>query len=135
MKFLKLERDRWVFRPQEEGSTVEIEIYYTLGGMNYLSGNSNPRGVGVSIRPVKLERSERGSISRSYVLLGSKQESGVRLHVLDLARKSERQLTRVAEMIDLDAPAVASLWMEGAADKAIERLRTVLASLGMRKAA
>lgn len=135
MKFLKLERGRWIFRPQEEGSTVEIEIYYTLGGMNYLSGRASPRGVGVSIRPVKLERSERGSISRSYVLLGSQQESGVRLHVLDLARKSERQLARVAEMIDLDAPAVASLWQEGATDKAIERLRTVLGSLGMKRAA
>ncbi len=46
---------------------AEIEVYYTLGGTNFLSGNTNPRGIYVSIRPVTIERSQSGSISRSYL--------------------------------------------------------------------
>lgn len=68
MQYLKLERNYWVFRPLEEGSMAEIEVLYTLGGTNFLSGSASPRGIYVSIRPVTIERSQSGSISRSYVM-------------------------------------------------------------------
>ena len=129
MQYLKLERNYWVFRPLEEGSMVEIEVLYTLGGTNFLSGSASPRGIYVSIRPVTIERSQSGSISRSYVMVGSRRESGVRIHALDLARKSERQLNRVATMIDSYAPTLARLWMEGNFDPAIQLLRGALAPL------
>lgn len=129
MQYLKLERNYWVFRPLEEGSMVELEVLYTLGGTNFLSGSANPRGISVSIRPVTIERSQSGSISRSYVMAGSRRESGVRVHALDLARKSERQLNRVATMIDSYAPTLARLWMEGNFDAAIQLLREALAPL------
>ena len=108
---------------------AEIEVSYTLGGTNFLSGNTNPRGIYVSIRPVTIERSQSGSISRSYVMAGSRRESGVQVHALDLARKSERQLNRVASMIDSYAPTLARLWMEGNLDPAIQLLRKALAPL------
>ena len=129
MQYLKLERNYWVFRPLEEGSMVEIEVLYTSSGTNFLSGSASPRGIYVSIRPVTIERSQSGSISRSYVILGSRRESGVRVHALDLARKSEWQLNRVANLIDSYAPTLARLWMEGNIDPAIQLLREALAPL------
>lgn len=129
MRYLKRECNHWVFRPLEEGSMAEIEVSYTLGGTNFLSGNTNPRGIYVSIRQVTIERSQSGSISRSYVMAGSRRESGVQVHALDLARKSERQLNRVATMIDSYAPTLARLWMEGNLDPAIQLLREALAPL------
>ena len=129
MQYLKLERNHGVFRPLEEGSMVEIEVLYTLGGTNFLSCSATPRGIYVSIRPVTIERSQSGSISHSYVMVGSRRESGVRVHALDLARKSERQLNRVANLIDSYAPTLARLWMEGNFDPAIQLLREALAPL------
>ncbi len=126
MEHLKYERDHWIYRPSEEGPTVEIEVSYTLGGANFFHGGSNPRGIYASIRPVTLEKHPGGSILRSYTLLGSLRQSGGRMHVLDLPRRNQRQLDRIAYILDSAAPVIARLWLEGRLDEAYHLLRQTL---------
>lgn len=63
----------WWFKLGEgknlHGDTVlalRVEIYYSLGGMNYFSGSTKPRGYYVNIKPVEL-----GGGFESSTLLGN----------------------------------------------------------------
>ena len=54
-KRIRLERIP-VKGPNEFGcNVVDVEAYYSLGGMNYFTGRAEPRGYWVSIQPLKVE--------------------------------------------------------------------------------
>lgn len=68
----KDERRTWFELPEgitTEFKHIKVSIYYSLGGMNYFSGNANPRGYYVSITPVTLNETPWG-YSEQSVLLG-----------------------------------------------------------------
>jgi len=51
-------KDKKIYLELENNSTathLKVSIYYSLGGMNYFSGNSEERGIYVSVSPVKRE--------------------------------------------------------------------------------
>lgn len=37
--------------PTRDANTLEIEVYYSLGGMNYFTGRNEPRGYYLSVTP------------------------------------------------------------------------------------
>ena len=77
---------------------IDLELYYSKGGGNAWSGSNEPRGLWVSVIPKEL-----GDGFESFQLTGGK---GRRFHVLTLKRKNDKELARVAEMLDMIAPAV-----------------------------
>jgi hypothetical protein len=62
-------------------NTVEAEIYYSLGGMNYFTYKNDPRGYYFSLTPF----TDNG-ISRSYTAF-----SGVKTCILPVCRKSQKK--------------------------------------------
>ena len=75
------------YRDNKEGKVYEVEVYYSLGGINYFSGGTNKRGVYISIGPKEV--SER---TVSCVLLGGENESGMKMLLQELQRKNEKIL-------------------------------------------
>lgn len=80
-------------------SQVEICVYYSLGGANYFSGNTNPRGYKVSITPCEVSK---GMVS--YTLLGGERESGGYVAIEGAARFKAKRLAELAELIDPNVP-------------------------------
>lgn len=39
--------------PTRDANTLEVEVYYSLGGMNYFTGRNEPRGYYLSVTPAK----------------------------------------------------------------------------------
>ena len=61
-----------VYRDQPRGKVWEVEVFYSLGGMNYFTGGINRRGVYVMITP-----KEVGERMSSFTLLG--ENSGMKM--------------------------------------------------------
>ena len=74
-------------RPQSKADHVKIVIDYEIGGMNYFSGSVNRRGIYIYITPV--QRSEHGE---TVALFGNAQESGFKIMLEELQRKSQKRL-------------------------------------------
>jgi hypothetical protein len=72
-------------RELELGKMHELEVYYSKGGINYFTGNTNPRGVYVSITPVDI-----GTHHKSFTLLG--ENSGMKMLLEVLERKSAKRV-------------------------------------------
>jgi hypothetical protein len=82
------------YRDNKIGKVYEVEVYYSLGGINYFSGGTNRRGVYISIGPKEV--SER---TVSCVLLGNENESGMRMLLQELQRKNEKILCQWYEKV------------------------------------
>lgn len=66
---------------------LKVELYYSLGGMNYFAGVNEARGLFLSVTPVSRTTYEGGGSSESYTAF-----SGVKKHVLDMKRMSQKTL-------------------------------------------
>lgn len=78
----------------EDVTHIDVEVYYTKGGMSYLSGRSTNRGFYLSVRPVK-----RNGVTVSFELF-----SGVSRLLLEANRFSEKQMEKAVELGRAGAP-------------------------------
>lgn len=86
---------------------LRIDINHYKGGWNCFSGKSEPRGVYVYISPV-----HRGDMFESCILLGGRHESGFRFLAVETARKSDKQIQRVAKAVEPIADRITQLYEE-----------------------
>ena len=75
---------------------IRVEVTYVKGGVNYLSGNHNPRGYRIDVRPVTY----KGDGWESFIPLGGKRESGGYVMLAEALRFSARTLEFWAQRID-----------------------------------
>ena len=86
--FMK-KHERYIERNDLKGAThLEITVYYSLGGSNYLRGGKTPRGYYLSVTPVT-----KGDGSISYVMF-----SGQSRFLFETQRFTTKQLERAVEM-------------------------------------
>lgn len=75
---------------------LKIEVYYSLGGMNYFSGNNEERGYWLSVCPVT--RTEHKMDGKTYFSESYVGFSGTKLHVLTTTRQSEKAFKKAQEL-------------------------------------
>lgn len=102
MDHLKENRgDYKVYLPVKKGTWenkyghLEISVEYTKGGHNYFSGNDNPRGYRVSVRPC-----DKTDGSISFTLMGDRKISGGFVMIEEAKRLSRKRLLQLAEIFD-----------------------------------
>ena len=66
---------------------LKIQVYYSLGGMNYFQGCSEPRGIYLSVTPVSRTNHEGGMVSESVTAF-----SGTKEHLVDMPRFNQKKL-------------------------------------------
>ena len=77
---------------------IKIELNYNIGGMNYFSGRSEPRGLYLSVTPVSRTSHENGLVSESYTAF-----SGTKVFVKDMNRFNQKQFNNfVVNEADID---------------------------------
>lgn len=75
---------------------LEIEVYYSLGGINYFSGNDSPRGYKLSLHPVT--RHGMGT-TRTLMTSSTAPDRGIAFHIEDTNRFSAKKLQQIEEKI------------------------------------
>lgn len=76
-------------------NTIECEIYYSLGGINYFTGRLEPRGYYFSIQPYMVETSSRGITCKSFSAF-----SGIKDCILPCERQSKKRYETAKAMMD-----------------------------------
>jgi hypothetical protein len=84
------------------------------------------RGVYVYIRPVHREGRGNGFVSETCTLLGDTHESGFRMLLRELGRKSQKVEDEIAAKIDAKADEIATLWDEQKHTEVANILRTAM---------
>lgn len=84
---------------------LKISVRYDKGGINYFTGQSERRGIYVHFKPV-----HRGGMFETTTLLGSNKESGFKVFVRDLGRKSQKQMDDIALRMEPLADDIAKKW-------------------------
>lgn len=73
------------YKPIENSDQqLEIQVYYSLGGMNYANYKQEPRGYYLSVAPVKIEKRE------GYSTISFSAFSGIKTLLLETKRKSDK---------------------------------------------
>ena len=74
---------------------VEVELYYSKGGMNYYTGKAERRGFSLQVTPVSIDTSGAGFITRSFTAF-----TGVKKCVLECARFNQKKFDEFAPSED-----------------------------------
>lgn len=76
-----------------ENDYLRVEVYYSLGGMNYWNGKCEPRGYYLSVQRVTRENRD-GYFTEGFTV-GS---GGARAFLLECKRKSDKLHAKAVEM-------------------------------------
>lgn len=77
---------------KSENVFLKVEVYYSLGGMNYFTYKSEPRGYYLSVMPI--ERIDRGS----YFVETQAAFSGYKTILKEVKRKSKKAETEAEQL-------------------------------------
>ena len=72
----------------KDATHLEISVYYSKGGLSYLTGESSPRGYYISVTPV----------TKSNGMVRFTMFTGRRRLLLETKRYSDKQFARAVEM-------------------------------------
>ena len=86
---------------------LKIEVDYTLGGVNYFSGNVNQRGYKLYITPCNV-----GDGFMQSTLMGSTDESGYYIMLEQVKRKNQKKMQEWWDKIEPLADKIAELYSE-----------------------
>ena len=112
MDFLKTFRNRRfkaympLKEPIGEYKTLEVEVYYSLGGYSYFSGATNPRGYKVGFKPVTVTE---GSVS--FVMMsGDPKKEGGYVGIEGAARYNAKRLKELAALVAPKIPEIVAAY-------------------------
>ena len=80
-----------------DGTLLEINVYYSKGGLNYFTGSGEKRGIYVGVTPIVKKDCGNGFISRSFSMF-----SGIKKCVTELARITDKSFAAAVESLTSD---------------------------------
>lgn len=87
---------------------IKVEVFYSLGGINYFNYKIEPRGYYLSAKEV--ERTDRGGyVSESYAVFGN----GLKILLKEVKRQSKKA--------EADAMVLAEEYMNNIVDRVLEQ--------------
>ncbi len=87
---------------------LRVRVDYQKGGYNYFTGDIESNGVYVYLTPV-----HRTNLSVCSAIDGNMHNSGYKVFIKELGRKSQKQINLVAEAVFPKAEQIADYYSEG----------------------
>lgn len=79
-------------------SHTKVQLFYSLGGINYFSGDHNRRGIYLSVTPVTLSDRDGFAFESSIMF------SGLKMLLKELTRFSRKELESLKGSLEFDNP-------------------------------
>jgi hypothetical protein len=93
-----METDLKVYEPLKEKidefGSMKVEVFYTLGGMNYFSGEVQRRGIKLLLKPVNRSVVNGHAIESSVMMSRDRRKEGFAVVLEELNRKSQKKLVQ-----------------------------------------
>jgi len=80
---------------ERNGQTFKIQLYYSLGGMNYFQSVNEKRGYYFSVTPVKITKLEGGFQSEQSTAF-----SGTKVLILETKRQSQKGFNEAKKLVE-----------------------------------
>lgn len=107
-----------------EYSKLQVEVYYSLGGMNYFSGTQSPRGYKVGFKPCNVSISSSGCESYTFTMMsGNSKIEGGYVNIEYTQKFSKKRLFELAALVDPLVPAIAEAYQADAKNTLIALCR------------
>ena len=101
---------------------LKITVSYEKGGFNYWNGQEDKRGIYAYFKPIY-----RYNGIESCILLGDQRESGFKVFIKSLARKSQKQIDNVFSAIMPEAKHFTDLYELGAYQQIVNEIFSKIA--------
>ena len=98
---------------------LSIEVFYSLGGMNYFSGNVSRRGVYLLLKPV----GRSGNGFEESMLMGGQRECGYKILLEELPRKSQKVIDKQFTKVEPLTKQIANLYFEDKTDEIVQLVK------------
>jgi len=79
----------------ETYNTLELDVYYTKGGINYATYKTEARGIYFAVRPMTVGN-ERGFTTRSFIMF---QNGAWKYCLLEMGRANKKTLAELQEKV------------------------------------
>jgi len=86
--------------------TLEVSLYYSLGGMNYFSGTVNPRGYKIAFKPCNVS----GGTTTYTMMSADSHVDGYYIPIESANRYNKKRLFELAGKLDANVPAIAEAY-------------------------
>ena len=97
---------------------LRVRVSYQKGGVNYFTGDIESSGIYVSLTPV-----HRNNGIVGQTIDGNLHNSGYKVLIKELSRKSQKQINLVAEAVFPKAEQIADYYSEGQHQAVLNLLR------------
>lgn len=105
---------------------MKISISYDKGGYNYFNSKIDRRGVYVHFKPVLRQDTGLGFRSERCTITGNVYESGFKVFLKELGRRSEKQENHFFELIEPNKEKFAQLWNEYKLNEIYDMVQTII---------
>lgn len=99
---------------------LKISVDYTLGGMNYFSGNVSRRGIYLFLKPV----SRSGGIESSIMMSGDRKREGYKILLEELPRKNQKKIDAQFAKIKPITKIIADYYLADRNDEIVEMVKS-----------
>lgn len=113
--------------PEASGSAVELRLYYSPGGYNYMTNQPSPRGLWLSLQPMTVRVSE----SNPAIQVQSFEAfSGQKVLLSPMPRRKRTFFDEVKDKLAPAGPEIADAFFEGGFADAFTLVRALFKELG-----
>lgn len=102
---------------------IQVELYYSLGGMNYFSGKSEPRGYYLSITPVNIKQED------GYAMVGYTMFSGIKFLIEEATRKGQKKFQELDKRVRPKMELIANTYHENGGKDNLIPVRILIGDL------
>jgi hypothetical protein len=93
------------YQTNQDTTEIKVSTFYDIGGMNYLSGQSSPRGYYMAVQPIERGTTEFGTKFFKVSLFEGRKEL-----LFEVKRKSKSSTQKAEDMVSSRALDVATVF-------------------------
>lgn len=105
----------------DEFGELKIEVFYSLGGMNYFSGTVSRRGIYLLCKPIS-----RGNGFESSIMMGDQRRSGFKFLLMEQNRKNQKKIDECFAKVSQITNTIAELYEAEKYDALVDLVRSYI---------
>lgn len=96
---------------EEKYNNIEIKLSYNLGGINYFTGNKDPRGYYLYITPITITQKD-GYTTQSFTISADPDTKGIKYFLKETKRKNDKLQEKLWNKVEPETESLKNLFLK-----------------------